>query len=166
MQTGKRRTNKGIRPKTTTDSVGLSYYRDLNYKLRYIECPAGRANKDNSRWGKNMKGCPSGNVVRWPSIKRPDKVWRNFYRLFPRLYFHVRASGAKPGTIVSLCVPGSTTKLDGSAFPNVTRTIKVKVLDMTGEFNEIENPTDTIYYRPKTTILNRNKRKQITDEII
>lgn len=43
--------------------------------------------KDNTKWAYNGEGVSyKGNKVRIPSVKRSNKVWRNFYTLFPEYY--------------------------------------------------------------------------------
>lgn len=52
---------------------------------RYEHCTGAKVNKDNQddyNYGSGGSNCHS---VRYPSKKRSKRVWKKFYKLFPRL---------------------------------------------------------------------------------
>ena len=102
--------------------------------------------------------------VRVPSIKRTTKVWRNFYHLFPSVYFRMKEladeRGIKEG-IMTLPWPTWAHLGDGWLRAPYTRMVKVRVLDLTGEFTQISPrlANQTLYRQFDSTILDRNSKR-------
>lgn len=97
-------------------------------------------------------GYGQGNVTRFPSLKRSDATWRNFYRLFPRTYMVMR----KLATEQNVHVGGTVIWHEGSVNHLVARHIPIKVLDMTDAFKKICNKLlycEQLYYGIDSTIL-------------
>lgn len=124
-----------IKPKLTKDFISkVNYWDGEKYVTRNVAF--SKNIKDNSIWGRN--GCVGGGwVTRIPSIKRNNRVWRNFYKLFPRMYDMVlRVKDKAIDGIVTITSDelGSVTnkmgKVDGFMKPSHLgmRTIKFKLL--------------------------------------
>ena len=57
------------------------HYTDIRYK----HCTGAKVNRDNKDDYNYGSGGSNINSVRYPSKKRNKKVWKKFYKLFPRL---------------------------------------------------------------------------------
>lgn len=104
-------------------------------------------------------GYGHGNIIRFPSLKRSNTVWRNFYKLFPNVYFAMRRKAEEAGVVVG----GTVIWHSGSVNHLTSRHIPMRVLDMTGEFKKVCNKLmyrEHLYYGINSTILN-NKDNEI-----
>lgn len=61
----------------------INLYKYFGGKINYKHMPRGiyRDNKDDYNYGSGG----DTHSIRVPSLKRSDKVWKNFYKLFPFL---------------------------------------------------------------------------------
>lgn len=104
-------------------------------------------------------GYGHGNIIRFPSLKRSNTIWRNFYKLFPRVYFIMRKKAEEEGVAVG----GTVIWHSGSVNHLTSRHIPMRVLDLTGEFKRVCNKLmyhEHLYYGVDSTILN-NKENEI-----
>ena len=63
------------------------YENALAYDGIFADRKVHNTTKDNTKWAYNGEGIPyKGNKVRIPSIKRSNKIWKNFYTLFAEYY--------------------------------------------------------------------------------
>jgi len=60
------------------------YSRRFNGRPNYRFMPRG-VHRDNKNAYNTRGGDGNNNSIRVPSLKRSDRTWRNFYRLFPHL---------------------------------------------------------------------------------
>lgn len=123
------------KPKLTKDHISqLHYWNGEKYISKNVLF--SRNIKDNSIWGRN--GWSSGGwTTRVPSIKRSNRVWRNFYKLFPKMHLMcLKLKDTAIDGIVTLTSDelGSTTnkmgKIDGFMRPSHLgmRTVKLKLI--------------------------------------
>lgn len=67
--------------------INEEYENQLAYSGMFSDVKVHNTTKDNTKWAYNGIGYYyKGNKVRIPSIKRSNKIWRNFYTLFPKYY--------------------------------------------------------------------------------
>ena len=91
--------------------------------------------KDNNRWGLVLNNGDSyKQKIRFPSLKRSMKVWKNFYMLFPLVYIEMRnqieGRGLKNGDVVEIVLnelPGYYRSSD-----EINDKQKVRVVDLGG----------------------------------
>lgn len=105
--------------------------------------------------------------VRVPSIKRSIKVWKNFYHMFPWVYFRMKEladeHGIKEG-IMTMPWPTRAHIISEEGryhWASWERMVKVKVLDLTGEFTQMDRnlALKTLYHIFDSTILNQNSKR-------
>lgn len=91
---------------------------------------------DNGKVPVGGSGAQGHCYIRVPSIKRSPKIWKNFYKLFPHIYRRMcscaEKQNAKPGQIINMYWPSTFDFWD-----EYRRTVKVLVLDLSGEFTKI-----------------------------
>lgn len=87
--------------------------------------------KDNNKWGLVNSGGNWKQKIRFPSLKRSMRVWKNFYTLFPLVYIEMRkqveSRGLKNGDDIEI----SLNEIPGY-FNEVNDKQKVKVVDLGG----------------------------------
>lgn len=105
--------------------------------------------------------------VRVPSIKRSVKTWRNFYHLFPWIYLQMREHAderqIKEG-IMTMPWPTCVNLISETGrwtWAPYNRTVKVRVLDLTGEFTKMADrlANQTLYRGFDSTILNKDSKR-------
>ena len=125
-----------IKPKLNKDCIlPICYWNGEAYVTKNVAF--ARNVKDNSIHGRNSSGGSCGWTIRIPSIKKSNRIWRNFYKLFPRIYDMVlRVKDKAIDGIVTITSDelGSVTnkmgKVDGFMKPSHLgkRTIKFKLI--------------------------------------
>lgn len=105
--------------------------------------------------------------VRVPSIKRSVKIWRNFYHLFPWVYLRMKELAderqIKEG-IMTMPWPTRVNLISETGrwtWAPYNRMVKVRVLDLTGEFTQMSNrlANQTLYRGFDSTILNKDSKR-------
>lgn len=115
---------------------------NLHITNQKIICPSGGSlmKHDNGKCPVS-KGGAQDLYVRVPSIKRSTKVWRNFYHLFPWVYFKMKEladkRGIKPGSIMTMDWPTRAKIGQSIWYVPYERMVKVRVMDLSGEFTQI-----------------------------
>ena len=110
--------------------------------------------------GKTRIGTGGGGnrwVARVPSLRRSNKIWKNFYKLFPSVYFNMREA-ATGGNVQE---GGYIIYTGGSSVSS--RHVKLRVVDMTGEFKKVGRTLverEHLYFGMDSTIL-ENKQAEI-----
>lgn len=126
-----------------------------NLRIIYPECiirpVGGNLMKHDNGKCQVSNGGAEGPYIRIPSIKRSTKVWRNFYHLFPSVYFKMKEladkRGIKPGSIMTMDWPTRVKLGQPYCFSPYERMVKVRVMDLSGEFTQVSSILANRYNR-------------------
>lgn len=82
--------------------------RPFNY-MYFIGAGCNKKNVKDNRHnysGSGISDYHHGNTIRVPSLNKSNKIWKNFYMLFPHVYFNMRKNsiGKKDGDIVEIWI--------------------------------------------------------------
>lgn len=150
MKHEKRKQKRKIKPKYNNDNhldvlSGCNIEIDGNYYhltcSPYMLYGVSRDNKDGFKKGGG--GDYHNNRVRVPSLKRNIKTWKNFYKLFPRLYLEMRkhVSSQKVGDYVEVEI------FDYFGKPQIAKLKVINNLDLICVKNSHSNLNRNIYWR-------------------
>lgn len=159
------RKNKRILPKQRPGdwTVSSSEHHILRQTGGFIATPKWSSAHDNGKVPVSRGGAEKL-YVRVPSIKRTTKVWRNFYHMFPWVYMRMKEladeRGIKEG-IMTMPWPTRAHIGDRWLWAPYVRMVKVRVLDLTGEFTQMDRrlANQTLYRGFDSTILNKGSKR-------
>ena len=128
MKIKRRKNNKILKKSDNSNYYNILYYGSINIddNQYHLVCPpyAKHVRKDNSNaFILKDGGCCDyhRNRIRIPSLKRNVKTWRNFYKLFPRLYLIMRKH-------VTTQMEGDVINIEYDYNNDIVK-VKVKVID-------------------------------------
>lgn len=132
----------------------------------HIVSPKWSSSHDNGKCPVSRGGAEKL-YVRVPSIKRSVKVWKNFYHLFPWIYLRMREAAETKGVtdgIMTMPWPTQVNLISETGrwtWAPYNRTVKVRVLDLTGEFTQMSRKlaNQTLYRGFDSTILNKGSKR-------
>ena len=114
-----------IRPSRLSNDVtyNQSFFSNIS-----IQVPGrGNVHKDNDKFcRKRTGGCSASiNPIRVPSLKRSDRIWKNFYKLFPKYLYIMQTLLHKKNNHKNYII----------FYPHTPykTTIKLKIVDMSSE---------------------------------
>ncbi len=93
----------------------------------------------------------------------PDSVWRNFYKLFPGIYFAMREEAKRTGQPDG----GTVIRISGSIH-SWKRHVKLRVLNLDGEFIKVaQNLINDkhLYWSGESSILNSKEAQNFIERL-